>query len=335
MRSCGIFNHNDPSPFPPAAVQSPDGSRWMDTDGVLVIDKPEGISSFGVVKRVKKWLGLQKAGHCGTLDPFATGVLVVCVNQATRISDLLLSQDKVYRFTVRLGIETDTLDKTGEVTSEHNGPPCDEESVRQAVDAFRGEILQEVPRYAAVKVDGKRLYQLSRRGIEVERPSRFVQIHRIEIAELQWPELVLEVQCSKGTYIRQLTSDIGKRLGCGAHVTGLRRLASGPFTIDGAITLDELDSLKLDGRWEEKLVSLNEALAHLSGLVVKQEALLKKLHHGNLDPEWEQEHREGLTSEAGMTLPVRLLTPSNRLVALWWPQSGTKGTYRLRVFERK
>ena len=167
--------------------------------GVLLLDKPEACTSFRVVKEVQKLLSLHKVGHCGTLDPFATGVLVLCLNRATRIADQLLEQDKVYRFVIRLGFESDTLDREGAILPVYAGPPLSEASLQACLDRFQGTYEQQVPRYAAVKVQGQRLYEWSRKGITIAQPMREVTIYRLRLLAFHWPEASLEVHCSKGT----------------------------------------------------------------------------------------------------------------------------------------
>ena len=303
--------------------------------GVLVIDKPEGMTSFRVVDRVKKRLGLKKAGHCGTLDPFATGVLIVCLNQATAITELFSSQEKVYLAVIRLGVETDTLDRTGEVTRTWDGPAPSEEEVRKALAGFLGSSTQEVPRYSAVKIQGRRLYKLTRSGVEVDVPSREIRIHGIELRAYGWPDVTVEVRCSKGTYVRQLAADIGSLLGCGAHLGELRRTASGQFRIDQAVPLDRLldasgDEAPVD--WRKKLISVNDALAHLPSVVVEDETLLRRLSNGYLDPGWEAHNRERFARQGN---PVRIVSGGNQLLALWWPQPEAGKRRRLRPFDRE
>ncbi len=312
---------------PAAAARS--GSKRTSPSGVLVIDKPAGITSHVVVHRIRRRLKLKKVGHCGTLDPFATGVLVICVNQATRIAEYLLAQDKVYRFILHLGVRTDTQDPTGEVIATHDGPPVNGDQLERVLARFRGRIDQQIPRYAAVKIDGKRLYQYARQGIEVERPSRAVTIHRLELIDYQWPHAQLEAHSSKGTYIRQLADDIGEALGCGAHVASLQRVASGRFHVDDAYALDALLELCSDDRWTARLISLNRALEHLAGVVLEDPHLLRRLQNGQLDLDWEVQQRKRYPDSQD---PVRLLTPDQKLLALWWPRPQA-GQRRLRVFQ--
>lgn len=328
----GIFTNIPIAPCSAAAAVASPRARLAAgraSNGILVIDKPEGPTSFTVVKRIKRRFGLGRAGHCGTLDPFATGVLLICFNQATRIADQLLDHDKAYRFTLRLGIETDTLDKTGQVVGSYDGPPSSEEDLRTALKSFVGSCVQKTPRYSAVKIEGKRLYKLARKGIEVDPPKREICIRNMDLLSYRWPEASLEVRCSKGTYVRQLASDIGSMLGCGAHVSELRRIASGPFRAEDAIPFrdieDASDASVLDG----KLVSMSDALSHLPSIMIEDQSLLKCVFDGQLDRDWEDAHRERFPE---CKTPVRLVDVDNRLVALWWPHPEAQGR-RLRVFQ--
>lgn len=300
-----------------------------ETNGLLVMDKPAGLTSFGVVAQVRKLLGAKKVGHCGTLDPFATGVLIVCLNQATRIVEHLSEQDKVYRFTIRFGIETDTLDMTGQVVRTSENTQCSEIELQNVLNEFRGPYLQEVPRYSAVKIQGRRLHKLSRSGIEVDLPKRQVHIHALELMEYRWPQAQLEACCSKGTYIRQLASDLGTRLGCGGHVSELRRLASGPFRIDQANPLDTLREEVAAGTWERLVLPVSDALAHLPSFVIRDEIVLKRLMAGHLDTAWQRRYQDNVVPHPD---PVRLVSEDHRLIALWWPYPEPDQRHRLRVF---
>ena len=298
--------------------------------GVLVLDKPEERTSFNVVNEIKKLLKLGKVGHCGTLDPFATGVFVLCLNRATRIADQLLEQDKVYRCEVHFGFESNTQDRTGEVVPVYDGPPVSEAMLRQSLDRFRGAYEQQVPRYAAVKIQGRRLYALSRKGISVDLPRRGVRIHAISLLAFNWPAAVIEVHCSKGTYIRQLADDIGRDLQCGAYLKELRRLSSGAFTLDQAISLMELRDLALTRHWQDKVIGMNDALAHLPSLSIASTEILKRLHGGHLDPALEIDLQERFST---VTTPVRLVAEwNNELIALWLPPENGRKQRRLRVF---
>jgi len=210
-------------------------------NGVIILDKPSGITSRRAVDRVKRIFGVRKAGHGGTLDPDATGVLIVCLGRATKLFQYLIEGDKEYIGTITLGIETDTQDASGKVIrrSEVN---VTEEQVREVASRFIGEIVQIPPMYSAIRVGGKRLYKLARSGQEIERPPRKVTIYELEILRIDPPEIDFRVVCSKGTYIRTLASDIGRELGCGGHLSRLRRIRSGPFTLEMALPLGLIES---------------------------------------------------------------------------------------------
>jgi tRNA pseudouridine55 synthase len=307
-------------------------SAGLTDSGVLVVDKPDGMTSFDVVAKLTRRLKLQKAGHCGTLDPLASGVLVVCVNQATRIADQILDQDKVYRFTVHFGVETDTLDGTGTVVRRQDGEAVPADEVRRVTESFRGKIQQNVPSFSAVKVRGSRLYHLARNGVKVELPPREVEIRELDMVEYAWPRAVMETRCSKGTYIRQLASDIGSALGCGAHACELRRLASGSFRIEQAASLDEVIDEALGGALASRLIPMNEALVHLREIRIEDAATAGQVIEGHLQPSWEETHRQWLSEK---DTPVRLVDGDNRLLALWWPWADGKNQRKLRVFKMK
>ncbi|WP_028989252.1 tRNA pseudouridine(55) synthase TruB [Thermithiobacillus tepidarius DSM 3134] len=230
------------------------------TDGILLLDKPEGVSSNAALQQAKRLLRLKKAGHTGSLDPLATGLLPLCFGEATKFSQFLLDADKVYRARFRLGSTTTTGDAEGEVL-ERRPVRVDAAQVEHALAAFRGEILQVPPMYSALKQQGRPLYEIARQGGTVERAPRRVQISRYELLALHGDELEVEVACSKGTYIRSLAVDLGEALGCGAHVSALRRLASGPFRIEQALTLETL-AAELE-RGACPLLPADQALGHL------------------------------------------------------------------------
>ena len=212
-----------------------------DIDGVLILDKPSGITSNKALQTVKRLLRAHKAGHCGSLDPLATGVLPICLGQATRFSGYLLSADKTYRARCRLGQVTTTGDADGELIRESE-VDLDQSQIAQALNPFRGEIEQIPPMFSALKQKGRRLYELARAGIEVERAPRSVIIHRLELLGYASPVFEIEVACSKGTYVRTLVEDIGATLGCGAHLIELRRIKASPFEIEAAVTLEVLQA---------------------------------------------------------------------------------------------
>ncbi|GAB4168983.1 MAG: tRNA pseudouridine(55) synthase TruB [Geothermobacteraceae bacterium] len=209
-------------------------------DGLILIDKPVNISSFDVVRQVRRLAGTRKAGHGGTLDPFASGLLPVALGNATRLLEYLLDADKTYRATMRLGQETDTQDRTGQVVAEHGVPADVAERLPRVVRQFTGRIEQVPPMFSALKKDGVPLYRLARRGEDVDREPRGVRVERMEVLEINGIDVCFEVTCSKGTYVRTLAHDIGQALGCGAHLTALRRTGTGSFRIEDAVRFEEL-----------------------------------------------------------------------------------------------
>lgn len=210
-------------------------------DGVLVIDKPEGVTSHDVVQRARRWAGQRRVGHLGTLDPLATGVLPLAFGEATKLSQLLTHGDKVYRGKIWLGEDRATYDREGEVTERYEGPLPDREVVEKALEPFRGEIQQVPPPYSAVKTGGEAAYRLARRGEKVELAARTVTLHRVEILSYAPPLLEIEVHCSAGTYLRSLAHDLGRSLGTGGYLHELCRTRSGMFTLEQAVPLDALD----------------------------------------------------------------------------------------------
>ena len=216
--------------------------------GVLLLDKPLGLSSNDALQKAKWLLRAEKAGHTGTLDPLATGLLPLCFGAATKFSQISLDADKRYLATLALGIRTTTGDAEGEVLERRDADGVTPEQIAAACAAFTGEIDQMPPMYSALKHEGKALYEYARQGIEIERKSRRVTIHGIDIVSVQAGTVTLDVRCTKGTYIRTLAEDIGARLGCGASLAALRRTASGGLTLDGSITLTALEALPEEQR---------------------------------------------------------------------------------------
>ena len=208
--------------------------------GILLVDKPAGISSFAVVRRARRVFRVRKVGHLGTLDPFATGLLPLCLGEATKLVPYLLPGAKTYRATLQLGVATDTQDLTGQVVSRTGALPTAEQ-ICQTPASFVGEIQQVPPLHSALHHQGQRLYKLARRGEKVELAPRLVTIYRLEVEEVHLPLLTITVQCSQGTYVRSLAADLGAALGCGAHLTALRRLEVGPFRVEDAIPLEVLE----------------------------------------------------------------------------------------------
>jgi tRNA pseudouridine55 synthase len=214
-------------------------------DGGLVIDKPAGISSAVAVEQVKRTLGANRAGHGGTLDPIATGVLPICLNAATKLAQYLLSDDKAYEADLVLGVETDTLDRTGTVVARTDPGGVTRDAIVAALVARTGEQDQVPPMFSAIKQGGVRLYHRARAGEEVERAPRRIRIDRLALVELDLPRVRIAIACSKGTYVRSLVADLGRDLGVGAHMTELRRTRSGKFAIERAVPLDAVGSIDL------------------------------------------------------------------------------------------
>ncbi|MGE0404488.1 MAG: tRNA pseudouridine(55) synthase TruB [Kofleriaceae bacterium] len=207
--------------------------------GVLVVDKPRGLSSAACVDKVRRALGATRAGHGGTLDPLATGVLAVCLGAATKLAPYLLADDKAYEAEGVLGVETDTLDRTGTVTATRD-VAVTRDQLLAAIAARTGEQEQVPPMYSALKQGGERLYDLARAGVEVERRPRAIRIDRLELLRFEPPRFAIAIDCTKGTYVRSLVADLGTDVGCGAHLAELRRTRSGRFTLDRSITLDDV-----------------------------------------------------------------------------------------------
>ncbi len=295
------------------SARKPKGFR--DVDGILLLDKPKGISSNQALQKVRHLFKANKAGHTGSLDPLATGMLPICFGQATKFSSYLLDACKTYRASCELGKTTTTGDAEGEVTSETGVNVCltDVESV---IKQFTGVIEQIPPMYSAVKVKGQRLYKLARNGHEVEREARTVEIHQLDLVEFEKHMLVLDVRCSKGTYIRTLAEDMGKALGCGAYLANLRRTGVHPFWDQQCYSLDELSDQPLDA----KLLPVKAALSDLQDLIVndvdsenlRQGRAIQvdsMMHSGliNIVTENGQFIGIGEASEAGLVLPKRLM----------------------------
>ncbi len=237
-------------------------------DGFIVIDKPQGITSHGVVSAVRRAAGQKKVGHTGTLDPFATGVLPVALGEGTKAIPYLDEGRKRYRAVMRLGTATDTQDCMGQAVSHGDWRSVTDGEVKRVAARFCGELLQTPPMFSALKRDGVPLYRLARKGEEVERQARPIEVHELRIDGIALPDVTFTVVCSRGTYVRTLAHDMGEQLGCGAHLVELRRLASGPFSLDSAITLDALREVDGPEALERLLISPLDALGHLRELVL-------------------------------------------------------------------
>jgi tRNA pseudouridine55 synthase len=251
----------------------------MRVDGLLIVDKPEGMTSLEVVKEVKRRFRVKKAGHIGTLDPFATGVLPIVMNEGTKLVPFLEEEPKEYEALMKLGEETTTGDLTGKVTFSRAWEHVTPELIQTVFQKFLGRIQQIPPMFSALKIHGEPLYRLARKGIEVERKEREIEIFNIQAEEIKLPRIRFRVSCSKGTYIRSLGKDIGKKVGCGAHLLSLRRLRSGPFTLKKAIPWERLKDFSEAKDIQPWFISLEEALSGLPE-VVGDERLVEKLRFG-------------------------------------------------------
>ena len=249
------------------------------SNGIIVVDKPMHMTSAGVVSAVKKTLKARKVGHAGTLDPFAEGVLICCVNQATRLAGFLLHGTKKYVAELKLGIETDTQDLTGTVISTAEVADYSQQTIQSAIESFKGPIEQIPPVYSALKHNGVPLYKLARRGRPVQKPPRQVKIFDIRVIDVELPCIRFEVSCSAGTYIRTLGADIGRKLGCGGHLSALKRTASSGFTLDQAIQLTALGESARTGKLSSIMISMRGALPDMPEITADRK-LEEKIKHG-------------------------------------------------------
>jgi len=240
-------------------------------DGILNINKPWGETSFSVVARVKRLTGERCVGHAGTLDPEATGVLPVCLGGGTRVIAFQAEATKAYRAQIELGVATDTYDASGKVIQKGDPSGISQEQLKSALASFCGLIQQTPPMYSAVKHHGKRLYQLARAGIKVERKSRPTRIYRLELIDWQLPVVTIEVVCGKGTYIRSLAHDLGQVLGCGANLKSLVRLRYGVFDIEDAVSLPQLEDAFHYGYWQRYIYPIDIVLLHWAAMIVSDD----------------------------------------------------------------
>lgn len=254
-------------------------------NGFIVIDKPAGITSHDVVNRVRRILGTKKVGHTGTLDPFATGVLPVAVNDGTKTIPFLDEGIKCYEALMRLGVVTDTLDMTGDVLFEREYSAVGRRSLEMVLTRFTGVISQVPPMFSAIKRDGQPLYKLARQGQNVERQARQVEIMSLELLSFEPPFAGLRISCSRGTYIRSLADDIGNELGCGAALQELRRTASGPFQLSAALSLEALETAKSCEKHNDLFMSPYDALEQLADIPMADSGLFK-IRRG-ISPSWE------------------------------------------------
>ncbi len=279
-----------------------------EVNGLLLVDKPVGMTSADVIRRLKKVLDKKtKIGHLGTLDPFASGLLPVCIGTGTKIAQFLMAENKAYSGTIRLGVQTDTQDVTGTISHTAPVPSYSSDVLRELERRFCGDIVQTPPMYSAIKKNGVPLYKLARRGLVVERQPRPAVIHRLSL-EAQAPDtLGFSVNCSKGTYVRTLAADLGTALGCGAYLLSLRRTAFGPFGIEDSLPLHTL--LEEPDRLRTGLLSLSRALGHYRGVEIASSAV-HLLRHGQQAPLAE------LPPASAPGELIRLVAPDGTLVAL-------------------
>jgi tRNA pseudouridine55 synthase len=297
-------------------------SRKRAIVGILNIDKPLGITSHDAVDKVRRASGIGRVGHAGTLDPAASGVLLVCLGQATRVTEFLMEGRKEYDAQIRLGITTDSGDSAGRVIHEAREVRTSREQIEQALIQFHGRIQQIPPMHSALKHKGTPLYELARRGIEVERSPRLVEIYDLQLTDWTPPSLRLRVECSRGTYIRALARDLGETLGTGAHLQNLVRVASGAFTLDDAISLSTVEESFANGWWPHVLHPLDEALLHFEAVVV--------------DPETEVKIRQGQQVKGLEPLEgpfCRAYSSSGRFIALLRYEEGSKLWQPRKVFD--
>ena len=285
--------------------------RIMSYNGIINIYKEQGYTSFDVVAKLRGILKMRKIGHTGTLDPDATGVLPVVLGSATKLVDMLTDKRKEYIATLRLGITTDTLDITGTVLSE-TVPDVSEGEVREAILSFIGPMLQTPPMYSAIKVNGRKLYELAREGIEIERQKRSIDIFDIKILDMSLPDIKIKVECSKGTYIRSLCADIGDKLSCGAVMTSLVRTKSGDFAIERAYTLKEVEEAAAKERVEDMITPVDYCFMNYARVTVNGE-LLKAVRNGNMIKKADiaQDLTEGDISK------VRIYDPDGHFLAVY------------------
>jgi tRNA pseudouridine55 synthase len=297
----------------------------MTDSGLLLVDKPAGPSSAQVVHRIKQRLGAKRVGHLGTLDPFASGLLVLGINEGTKIAGLFLHATKSYRGVMVLGVETDSQDATGKILQVRAVPTIGEAELRNLEEQFFGDLQQVPPMFSALKRHGVPLYRLARQGKEVPREPRAIRIEKLRLNRLTGDEIDIELTCSRGTYVRTLVADMGKFLGCGAHLKSLRRIACGHLHVDQSVTLDELERLNSG---EVRLLALEKALEPLHA-IIWDNRLVSRLRLG------QQEALRELARPLGGKRLARILDPHGTLVALVeWIEEIPQGGWRLiRVFQ--
>jgi tRNA pseudouridine55 synthase len=295
-----------------------------EVSGVLLVDKPAGPTSFDVVKRVRHLLKVKRAGHTGTLDPNASGLLPVCVGDATRIATFIVEGTKTYEGVVRFGTTTDTLDSQGTVLETRDASHVTREAIEQALAAMVGVQAQIAPMYSARKVNGKRLYELAREGIEVEREAREITIEEARLEKWEAPEATIFVRCSKGTYIRTIAATLGEVLGCGAHLSALRRLSSGRLSIAQAVKLEDIEPRVKAGTLASEIISVEQALEDLPALQLNERRAIAVSFGNALEND---AHAELGLKRLPTGTKARLLDPEGLVVAVG--ESDGQGTVKL------
>jgi len=280
-------------------------------DILLSLNKPKDITSHDAVTRVKRILKVKKAGHTGTLDPLATGLLIVCVNRATRLAPYFSGLDKEYKAVMKLGETTDTQDACGNIMEKCDEISVDRALIEETLKSFEGTSLQQPPMFSALKYKGKSLYKYARQGIEIERAYREINIHHIELMNMDLPYVTFKTRCSKGTYIRTLCHDIGQKLKVGAHLTELERTAIGPMRIEGSLTFDELKSVSEGEPAGKGFYSMYEALSWMPEFKIS-EHMLRAVVHGNPIQLNSLEHVKDIETSAG----IRIISPYGDLLAI-------------------
>ena len=302
----------------------------LSADGILVLDKPAGISSMEVVRRIKRASGMRRVGHGGTLDPMATGVIPICLGRATRLMEYMFDSSKEYLGEVCLGISTDSYDAEGEIIGRSDPSGVEREDIEDVLNRFLGRIEQVPPMFSALKRKGKRLYELARQGIEVEREPRSMTVHSIRLEDWNPPVATVHIECSRGFYMRSLAHDIGVQLGCGANLKSLIRLRTGRFRIADAVSIETAQNSFEEGSWSELLVSLDSVLGDLRAIIVgeREQTSIRNGRPVPLaedDPTLRPDEQFRAYSLDGEFLAIMRFDASDRC---WRPNKVFKGSFR-------
>jgi tRNA pseudouridine55 synthase len=292
--------------------------------GILVVDKPVGLTSHDVVEIVRKGTNIRRAGHTGTLDPRASGVLVILIGPAVRLSEFVSASDKRYQAILRLGGTTDTYDADGRFTRPTTSAPIDvtEQQFEEVLSRYVGEIEQTPPPYSAVKVQGRKAYEMARQGEEVQLEPRIINVYHLEVLEWAPPEVVIDVHCSSGTYVRSLANDVGTALGCGAYLVGLRRTKSGRFSLRDAVPLRKLQEAFTAGNWYQYLIPAAEALAEWPAIELNPDQVeeVKHGHRVKAEPEAKPGLVRGVSMAGELIAIMDLVTGEDGVTPEWQPK---------------